>query len=39
MDLNTSLIADLYALNQIIREILIENGSPVEFGQPLFVIS
>jgi acetyl-CoA carboxylase biotin carboxyl carrier protein len=23
----------------VIREILIENGSPVEFGQPLFVIS
>lgn len=24
--------------NGVIREILVENGSPVEFGQPLFVI-
>ncbi|MBQ9240084.1 MAG: acetyl-CoA carboxylase biotin carboxyl carrier protein [Duodenibacillus sp.] len=23
----------------VIREVLVENGSPVEFGQPLFVIS
>jgi acetyl-CoA carboxylase biotin carboxyl carrier protein len=23
----------------VIREILVENGQPVEFGQPLFVIS
>ena len=22
----------------VIREVLVENGSPVEFGQPLFVV-
>ena len=36
---DVALIDSKESIDGVIKEILVENGQPVEFGQPLFVIA